>query len=63
MRLTGVMAPPSADVRISIVQDEHRRIVDAIASKDAEAARAAMSDHLKLARKRLLGFELPSENS
>ena len=63
MRLTGVMAPPSADVRISIVQDEHRRIVDASASKDAEAARAAMSEHLKLARKRLLGFELPSESS
>jgi len=63
MRLTGVMAPPSADVRVSIVQDEHRQIVDAIASKDPQAAKAAMSGHLKLARKRLLGFELPSENS
>jgi GntR family transcriptional repressor for pyruvate dehydrogenase complex len=63
MRLTGAMAPPSANVRVSIVQEEHRRIVDAIASKDPEAAKAAMSEHLKLARKRLLGFELPPENS
>jgi GntR family transcriptional repressor for pyruvate dehydrogenase complex len=57
MRLTGVMAPPTASVRVEIVQDEHRHIVEAVARKDAEAASTAMSTHLKLARKRLLGFE------
>ena len=59
MRLTGAMVPPSADARVSIVRAEHREIVDAIANRDPEAASAAMSEHLKLARKRLLGFELP----
>jgi GntR family transcriptional regulator, transcriptional repressor for pyruvate dehydrogenase complex len=57
MRLTGGMAPPRPDVRVRIVRDEHRRIVDAIAAKDPDAAHAAISDHLKLARTRLLGFE------
>jgi GntR family transcriptional repressor for pyruvate dehydrogenase complex len=63
MRLSGAMAPPSADARVGIVQDEHRRIVDAIAARDADAAEAAMSEHLKHSRKRLLGFELPPEQS
>jgi GntR family transcriptional repressor for pyruvate dehydrogenase complex len=57
MRLTGVMAPSTAGGRVGIVQGEHRAIVDAVDRRDPGAAKAAMSEHLKSARKRLLGFE------
>lgn len=57
MRLTGVMSPPSAVDRVGTVQREHDRIIEAIDRQDAEGAREAMAEHLRLARKRLLGFE------
>lgn len=63
MRLTGVMAPPSGGGRVGIVEMEHRQIVEAIADKNPDGAEAAMTTHLKLARKRLLGFEPPPEQT
>jgi GntR family transcriptional regulator, transcriptional repressor for pyruvate dehydrogenase complex len=57
MRLTGVMSPPSGADRVGTVQEEHARIIAAIERQEQDAAKAAMTEHLTLARKRLLGFE------
>lgn len=42
----GVSAVHDVDDRTDLVVDEHRAIVDAIAARDAEAARAALTAHL-----------------
>jgi GntR family transcriptional repressor for pyruvate dehydrogenase complex len=39
--------------RMAVVLEEHRRILDAIAAHDAEAARVAMRDHLKAGMARI----------
>jgi len=39
--------------RLRLVQDEHRAIVDAIAARDAGAARTAMQSHIDNARRRM----------
>ncbi|WP_458098498.1 FadR/GntR family transcriptional regulator [Roseomonas sp. WA12] len=39
--------------RMSVVLEEHRQILDAIAARDAEAARVAMRDHLKAGMSRI----------
>jgi DNA-binding FadR family transcriptional regulator len=40
--------------RLRAVQDEHRRVVDAIAARDGEAAGRAMLEHIERARRRML---------
>jgi len=47
--------------RLTQVQDEHRRIVDAIRSRDGELARARMRRHIDNARARMLGDSPGSE--
>jgi len=44
----------SAPERFSVIADEHRAIVDAIAAHDPEAAEAAARDHVKVSRRRWL---------
>jgi len=39
--------------RLRLVQDEHRAIVEAIAARDPDAARAAMQTHIDNARRRM----------
>jgi GntR family transcriptional regulator, transcriptional repressor for pyruvate dehydrogenase complex len=41
--------------RLTLVQDEHRRIVEAIRAGDGEAARRIMREHIDNARARMLG--------
>ena len=48
--------------RLVLVQDEHRRIVDAIRAGDGEAARRVMRQHIDNARARMLGDHDDSGN-
>jgi GntR family transcriptional regulator, transcriptional repressor for pyruvate dehydrogenase complex len=41
--------------RLSLVQEEHRRIIEAIFASDGELARSAMREHIDNARHRALG--------
>jgi GntR family transcriptional repressor for pyruvate dehydrogenase complex len=60
MRLTGVIG--ASDVaRTEVVHDQHRAITNAIRDQDSVAAHAAMAEHLRSARYRLLGFEVVDE--
>jgi GntR family transcriptional regulator, transcriptional repressor for pyruvate dehydrogenase complex len=60
MRLTGVIGSSDAS-RAGIVHAQHHAIIDAIRCQDSNAAREAMSNHLRSARYRLLGFEVVNE--
>ncbi|MBB3236745.1 FadR/GntR family transcriptional regulator [Phyllobacterium endophyticum] len=61
MRLSGEFRSSDEGSRVSIVRREHQAIVDAIISHDAHAAYAAMQEHLRLSRHRILGFEVAND--
>ncbi len=53
MNLTRNLSLLRTAERLRIVQDEHRAIVEAIAARDADAARTAMQNHIDNARRRM----------
>lgn len=55
IRLIRELADRPLSDRMHDISDEHQRIVDAIKSRDANAARTAMADHLQGGIRRLFG--------
>ena len=61
MRLVGEFRQGRQASRVDTVLGEHEAIISAVSRRDAEAAHAAMGEHISMSRKRLLGFDLPLE--
>lgn len=53
MNLTRNLSLTKPRERMDLVQQEHRRILEAIERRDREAARAAMRDHVENAKRRV----------
>lgn len=61
MRLTGEFALRDGGTRAQTVSREHAAIVEALKSRDPQAAFEAMREHLLQSRHRILGFDLRSD--
>ncbi|MDF0661698.1 MULTISPECIES: FadR/GntR family transcriptional regulator [unclassified Rhizobium] len=61
MRLVGEFKQGKPTNRVETVLEEHEAVIEAVSRKDADAAHAAMGEHIAMSRRRLLGFELPVE--
>jgi DNA-binding FadR family transcriptional regulator len=55
MNVTRNLSLTRSQKRLRLVQEEHRRIVDAVFASDGELARSAMREHIDNARHRALG--------
>jgi GntR family transcriptional regulator, transcriptional repressor for pyruvate dehydrogenase complex len=54
MKITRSLSLTRSKKRLALLQDEHRRVVDAIRESDIEHAREAMRVHISNARNRVL---------
>src|ERR1700732_5004368 len=54
MKITRTLSLTRSKKRLALVQDEHRRVVEAIRESDVEHAREAMRVHISNARNRVL---------
>ena len=54
MKITRSLSLTRSKKRLTLVQDEHRRILEAIRDFDEEHAREFMRTHISNARKRVL---------
>lgn len=61
MRLVGEFRQVRTSTREETILQEHEAIVSAIVARNASDAATAMSQHITNSRKRLLGFDLPTE--
>jgi GntR family transcriptional regulator, transcriptional repressor for pyruvate dehydrogenase complex len=63
MNITRRLSLTRSRKRLLLVQEEHRRIVEAIVASDGDLARSAMREHIDNARHRALGDSAePDEN-
>ena len=54
MKITRTLSLTRSKKRLALVQDEHRRVVEAIRESDIEHAREAMRAHISNAKNRVL---------
>jgi GntR family transcriptional repressor for pyruvate dehydrogenase complex len=56
MKITRTLSLTRSKKRLALVQDEHRRVVEAIREPDVEHAREAMRAHISNAKTRVLDY-------
>jgi DNA-binding FadR family transcriptional regulator len=61
MNVTRSLSLTRSQKRLRLVQEEHRRIIEAIFASDGELSRAAMREHIDNARHRALGDSVEPE--
>ncbi len=61
MNVTRSLSLTRSQKRLRLVQEEHRRIIEAIFASDGELSRSAMREHIDNARHRALGDSVEPE--